>query len=367
MIDAGRLDRHFPQRPAGYFDHASTGTVPVDVVAAVGRVAGALGGGETGSARWAEETDAATDLLALDLGTTPERLEVLANTSTAVNAAARAIPFAAGDEVLVLADDFPSVRLPWTTIPGITIRELRPGDGDERTSVVVAALRDRTRVVAVTHVHASTGTVLDLERLGAACRQAGVLLVVDAAQAAGLLPGAARHADVYIGASYKWLLAGFGAAVVATSERFDEQAEPGLLGYRNARPSPRLVVGHRNLFGLAALATAARVRHAIGLDAIREHTLGLVARIEDAAAALDLPLGSRHAGAGIVSLAVDDAAGLARSLRERGIIVAVRDGLLRVSPYLTTHDADVDRLLTALEDLAPAHRPSARTPGTGAR
>lgn len=367
MIDPDLIARHFPDRGTGYFDHAAVGTAPVDVAFAVARVAHALAGGVTGSHEWHEATDGATDLHAVDFGVPPDRLVVLANTGGAVNAVARAIPFAAGDEVVTFADDFPSVRLPWAAVPGITVRELDPGEGDERTSVACAAIREATRVVAVTHVHASTGTVIDLERLGAACREVGALLVVDAAQAAGLLTGGARHADVYIGAAYKWLLAGFGAAVVATSLRFDEEAVPGLLGYANAPPSRSLAVGHSNLFGLAALQAAADVRHRIGLEAIRAHTQGLIARITAGAADLDLALASRHAGAGIVSLDVLDAPALARSLRERGIVAAARAGLLRLSPYLTTHDSDVDRLLTALDDLAPRYRRGARHPGTGAR
>src|SRR5699024_3392708 len=104
-------------------------------------------------------------------------------------------------------------------------------------------------------------------------------LMVDAAQSAGLLDRAAAHADVYVGASYKWLLAGFGAAVVATSSRFNEVANPIFRGYRNPAPSPHFEVGHSSLFILAALQQATAVRHAIGTRTIRDHTLSMVEHI----------------------------------------------------------------------------------------
>jgi selenocysteine lyase/cysteine desulfurase len=352
MIDPAFLDEQYPHRPVGYFDAAAVGAVPAAVVRAVSGVAAALEGGLSGSAAWHERTDRAFEFLAEDLGVTSHRLVAAANTSDGINHAARAIPFSEGDEVLAFADDFPSARMPWTTLAATRVRHVDPGVGDERTVALLSAIDERTRVVSVTHVHASTGTTLDLSQIAEACRAVDALLIVDGAQAAGLLPLAAMHADVYVAASYKWLSAGFGAAVIATSERFDALAVPALVGYRNVPPSPRLHVGHDNLFGLAALQAAAEVRRIIGIGNVLEHTRRLIGRISEGATAAGIGLGSDHAGAGIVSLAVADAPGLVSALSVRGLIAAHRDGLLRVSPSVITTDADVDHLLEALSELA---------------
>ncbi|MDF2507010.1 MAG: putative cysteine desulfurase/selenocysteine lyase [Microbacterium sp.] len=357
MIDERAIADHFPHRPGGYFDHAAVSTVPVEVEEAVVGVARALGRGTHGSSDWHELTDDTAALLADELGVAATAVSVLANTGTAINAVARAIPLSAGDEVIVLADDFPSPRMPWRTVPGVVVREVATTVGADRTAALLSAIGPATRAMSVTHVHATTGDALDLARLHEACTSADVLLIVDGAQAAGLFPDAARHADVYVAASYKWLLAGFGAAVVATGERFDDRAVPGLIGYMNEPPSPRLAVGHSNLFGMAALQAAARVRQAIGLEPIRTHTLSLARRIADGAAELGLPPAVSEPVSGIVSLAVSEAATLTERLRDRGITTTVRDGALRVSPYLTTTHDDVDRLLSALTELAPAHQP----------
>ena len=357
MIDQRVIAEFFPRHPRGYFDHAAVSTVPAAVEASVAGVARALAGGTTGSPDWHALTDGMADLLALDLGVAPSAITVLANTSTAITAAARAIPFAAGDVVLTFADDFPSPRMPWRTIPGVVTREIAPEDGADRTEALVSALDASTRAVAVTHVHATTGATLDLERLHRACIAADALLIVDGAQAAGLLTGGAAHADVYVAPSYKWLLAGFGAAVIATGARFDEQAVPTLIGYLNAPPSPKLEIGHGNLFGLAALSAAAEFAMRSVSASVCERIASSPIACRTSAAELGLPIAQGTRGAGIVSLRVADAAASVAELAERGITATVREGALRLSPYLTTTDDDVDLLVSALADTASAHRP----------
>jgi cysteine desulfurase / selenocysteine lyase len=53
---------------------------------------------------------------------------------------------------------------------------------------LAAAAGPRTRMLAVTWVDSFTGRALDLHALGIACRQAEVMLVVNASQAVGARP-----------------------------------------------------------------------------------------------------------------------------------------------------------------------------------
>lgn len=353
MISADLQNEHFARAPRGYFDTAAVGTTPAGVSEAVGHVARALESGLSGSAMWHEFTDPVCEFLAADFGVAADRLTILANTGTAVASVAHAIAFADGDEVLTVADDFPNIRLAWTATAA-TIREVSITTETERTNEIIAAIGERTRVVAVTHVHATTGTTTDIERLHAACIANGTILVVDGAQSAGIVADVAVHSDVYIAASYKWLLSGFGGAVVATGRRFDDVARPGLVGYMNAGTPARLAVGHDPLYTYAALAAAARVRQSIGLETIRAHTSAHIERIAREADRMGF-VSITRAAAGIVSLHASDAAGLVAALRERELMTAVRGDLVRVSPYVATTTADVDRLLTVLDELAPAY------------
>lgn len=350
VIAQSMLDEHFPNRPLGYFDHAAVGTVPVSVARAVSDVARALERGTRGSAAWHAHTDDALDLLSSDFGVPAQHLTVLENSSAALNIAARSIPLREGARVLTFDDDFPSPRMPWAGIRAARVTELAPGAN--RTETLLDAIDVDVSVVSVTHVHATTGETLDLARVHAACRAVGAMLFVDGAQAAGLIPGGAAHADVYVGASYKWLLAGFGAAVVATSSEFEATAVPVLRGYMNPSPSHRLEVGHTTLFMLAALQRSALVRHEIGVELIREYTAAATLEIAQAARALGFHPLRNERGAGIVSLAVADASALQQKLNASGITTAVRDGHLRLSPHLTTTRDDIDLLIKGLTEAA---------------
>jgi cysteine desulfurase len=61
---------------------------------------------------------------------------------------------------------------------------------------VVAVLRAETQLVSIMHVNNETGVVQDVEAIGRACRERGVLFHVDAAQSAGKLPLALAAAPI---------------------------------------------------------------------------------------------------------------------------------------------------------------------------
>ncbi|MGC0367215.1 cysteine desulfurase/selenocysteine lyase [Rhodococcus sp. 27YEA15] len=364
MSDSPRSDsefiaRHFPLKPTGaYLDTGAIGLVPVGVGEALARCAQALGVGTLGSSSWEASGASAHTLIAAEYGVAESRLQSLATTGEAMNAAARAIVWEHGDEVLVFSDDFPTVRLPWRGLGhGTRVVELAPPSDENRTSALIEALSPRTRVVSVAHVHPVTGSTVDLSALGHACRDNGTFLIVDGAQSAGVLRLDLSEVDVYIGTAYKWLLAGFGFTTLVTSERFTEAAVPGLLGYANTPPSQSLVYAHRNLFGMYSIRAAAEVRLEFGLDRVARRTLEHVSRLHTELSALGFqPMAPLALSAGIVTVDGLDAAPLVAALGERGISVANRQGNVRISPYFYTSDAEIDQCLVSFAELAPLYR-----------
>jgi cysteine desulfurase len=80
---------------------------------------------------------------------------------------------------------------------GCEVTYLRPdADGLVDPGQVAAALRDDTLLVSLMQVNNETGVVHDIAEVGAICRARGVLLHVDAAQAAGKIPLDARRWNV---------------------------------------------------------------------------------------------------------------------------------------------------------------------------
>jgi cysteine desulfurase/selenocysteine lyase len=342
-------------RQAGYLDTASIGLVPPAVSTAVATCYDALALGTRGARRWRPVVEEAEAAYAAEFGVAADEVTFLASTGEALNAVARAIPWRLGDEVMVLSDEFPTVSLPWTAVTGVEVVQVDPLPGDDRLGALLSALRPRTRVVCVSHVSSFTGTRIDLDRLGEACRRSGAFLVCDGAQAAGCVPVGGNPADFYVATGYKWLLAGFGIAVLIARNSALDRVRPGLLGHGNVPPSRSLSYGHLNLPGVYALHAAAAVRREIGVERIHRHVAESVARIAEGVTGLGFTIaGDPSYTAGIVSLAgLTDAAAAAARLAKAGVSVAARGGYLRFSPYMYTTADDVDSLLNVLAEEEP--------------
>ena len=282
----------------------------------------------------------------------------LSNTTEGLNLAARGLSWRGGDRDVMAADEFASVRLAFRFVPahGAEIVAV-PMDGEAaREDRLLDALDGRTRVLAVSHVHASTGTRMDLARLARACRERDALLLVDGVQALGAVAVDASLADVYCASHFKWMLGSFGVATFVASPRARERMAPVARGYAN-EAGAGYQYAHANLPGLFALESALDHFDTVGRDAAQARVAELARALIDGLPSVGLPVVTpAGAHAGIVSAACGDAAGLQRSLSARGVSAAERDGLLRVSPHFYNTTDDVDVLRGHLRELAPRAR-----------
>ena len=134
--------------------------------------------------------------------------------SDGLNLFVNALPWAAGDRVLTTRHEHPGGLGPLLALRdrlGVELEALDIGDGgdDERTlAAFTAALERPARAILVSHVLWTTGAVLPIRRLGELARSAGVVMLVDGAQAAGATPVSVEElaVDAYAMAGHKWLL-----------------------------------------------------------------------------------------------------------------------------------------------------------------
>lgn len=100
---------------------------------------------------------------------------------------------------------------------GITVRTVDIGNGGgDVTAKILAACTSRTRAVATSHAQWSTGAVMDMASLAKACRERGILTIIDGAQSGGQVP-MDMHAygvDVYAIPGQKWLCGPVGTGAV---------------------------------------------------------------------------------------------------------------------------------------------------------
>ncbi|MDF1562562.1 MAG: aminotransferase class V-fold PLP-dependent enzyme [Deltaproteobacteria bacterium] len=140
------------------------------------------------------------------------------------------------------------------------------------------ALRPDTRLVILTHASNVLGTVQPVAEVGALCREAGVPLLVDAAQSAGLLSidVQAMQIDLLAFTGHKALLGptGVGGLVVAPGIELHHSRVGGTgadsISRRHLEGYPhRLEAGTPNLLGIAGLAAALAHLEAEGGPAAR--------------------------------------------------------------------------------------------------
>jgi selenocysteine lyase/cysteine desulfurase len=319
------------------------------------------------------DVDEARALVAGLLGAAPADIALVPSVSYGMAVACANLPLGAGQRVLLLDEEFPSVIYPWRERARDQGAEAvllpRPADHDW-TRVVLAAIDERTAVAALPVCHWTDGALLDLERISARLREVGARLAVDATQSLGALPfDVARvRPDFLVAASYKWLLGPYtvGFLYVAPEWQDGRPVEhnwiiregsedfAGLTRYRDTfQPGARRFdMGEVSNFALVPAAVVAlRQLHAWGIPALADTLAGITAEIVArttplGATAVPGPLRAGHYLG--LRFAGGLPAGLAAGLAGRGVWVSVRGSSLRVTPHLYNDAADVTRLVEAL-------------------
>lgn len=313
--------------------------------------------GYPGRFHWQAKAASVRKRLAHMLSVSEEEIEFFSGTTASLNLVACGIDWQPGDEIVVAADEFPTVRLSWQAAEraGATIRLIDIPSEAERTAALEAAVNDRTRILVAAHVHSNTGTRVDLDRLGRACRRHDALLVVDGIHALGAVPVDLSHVDIYAAGTFKWLLAGFGVAVFVCRKRAANVLKPGFRGYLNEHPPHGLQFAHANYPGLYALdASLELLGETIGWQTVHARTTQLIRWLAEDLAEGGVELVSPpDARAGLACFPVPDSEGLRDRLAAHRIYAAAKGPCLRATPFFYNSRQDIRRFADeVLRDLS---------------
>ena len=266
----------------------------------------------------------------------PEQVVFCQNATHALNIAIRSL-VKPGARVLVSGYEHNSVMRPLEALGAeITVAGRTLFDPD-------AALEDFRRLLpgkdaaVCTCVSNVFGYILPIEEIAALCREAGVPLIVDASQAAGVLPlDFSRLSPAFMAMpGHKGLLGPQGTGLLLCGER----GEPLLHGGSGSDSiSPRMPdflpdrheAGTHNVCGIAGLCAGIEYVRQKGTDAILSHERLLLktaaAELENAPG-IEIFRGKEKDQSGVLSFrcAGTDSESVAAALAERGI--CVRAGL----------------------------------------
>ena len=364
-----------------YLNHAAVAPWPRRAVAAVTRFAEANGRrGSADYAAWLATEQRLRERLA-DLIQAPstDDIALVKNTSEGLSILAQGLDWQAGDNVVGIAQEFPSNRLPWEALQdqGVAYRVLDLDTTDDPEAALEGLCDAQTRLVAVSSVQYARGLRLDLKRLSAACRRRGILLCVDAIQSLGALPFDLKRTpvDVVVADGHNWMLGPEGIALLYFAPALRPKlrlrqfgwhmiAHPGDYDRHDWTPSPtatRFECGSPNLLGIHALEASLSLLQEVGMAAVAtaiEQRIGRLMSLLDQAGfeVLTPRAPERHAGILTFRVPGADHPSLWRGLQARGVSCALRGGGIRFSPHFYTDEALLDRAVTLVKEVSAGGR-----------
>ena len=325
-----------------------------------------------------DDAETARRLSSRLFGGKAENYAIVPAASYGLSTAARAVEprLKPGDQILVMAEEFPSNVLPWRRTAlevGATLATVpTPRQGDWASAILDRI--DRTvKVLAVSTCHWTNGARIDLRPIGRACRDAGCILVVDATQSLGAMsfPLEEVDPDFLVAAGYKWLLCPYGFSLLYVSERWWDARtlEESWLVRDNARDFASLIRYSETYLPGAR-------RFDVGEKCTPSVIPGAIAALEQLAAwgvadiAASLSVINASIAAELESLGFEVPgetqrcphmfgarfphalpANLVSEMKSKGVYVSQRGDAIRFAPHLNVNQQDVVRLLSAAGEL----------------
>src|ERR1700716_3879192 len=289
----------------------------------------------------------------------PADIALIPSISYGVATAAKVLTIERGARVIVLENDHSSPVLEWQTradAQGFAVETVRRPDDGDWTSAVLAAIErpgaPRVGLASISSVHWSDGGLIDIEKVGAALRQRGASLLIDATHSVGVLTMDVRRLDpdFVIFPTYKWLLGPYGRAFLYVAKRHQGgiPLEQISAGRRNVRAenavyftdlsyvadAQRFDMGERDHFISMEMASIGMEMVAEwGAPAVAQRLLMLTERIAEGFRDIGVSLPDpRFRAPHILSLGFRNGmpAGLVEALAADGVYVAPRLGRMRV-------------------------------------
>ncbi len=183
----------------------------------------------------------------------PQNIAIIPAVSYGMATVANNIQLKAGDEILVVSEQFPSNIYSWQKLADqneATIRVIAAPEGfnkrGERWNLLILdAISDKTAVVAMPHIHWADGTLFDLKNIRKKTRLHEVLLIIDGTQSIGAYPFSIKEIqpDALICGGYKWLLGPYSIGLAYFSDYFKDgnPIEENWINRKNSEDFSKLV------------------------------------------------------------------------------------------------------------------------------
>jgi kynureninase len=322
---------------------------------------------------WEMPIDVAGEIAPL-LGAARGEVAMVPNVSLGQAAIISALDYSSPRDRIVMTElDFPSVRYVYDQLAARLGAKVVVVPSDDGVSVdedrLLAAIDERTALVAISHVLFRSAYIMDVDRICAHAHDVGALVSLDAFHSVGVIPVDVKRSgvDFLTGGVLKWLCGGPGGCFLYAAPDASARYAPALTGWQaHRRPfgfegemdyadgAARWLSGTPSIPALYAATEGPRLVRRAGIDAIRakstRQTSRLIELADERGYAVTAPRDPARRG-GTVAFDVPHAYEVAQFLLSRDIIVDYRPNAgIRIAPHFYTSDAELERAVAAVDE-----------------
>ena len=312
------------------------------------------------------------NILSRLLNSLPEELALIHNTAEGMNFISHGLRLSAGDEVILLQNEYPSNIYPWRHLEKKGVKLITAPmerSPDAFLKELKRLITVKTRAISVSAVHWCTGMPLPLEQAGKLCKENNIDFVVDGAQGVGMQPVDVRSANIdYMAFSgWKWLMGPLGLGVLFVSQKKLNHLDPVFIGtasvindkeyfpYKSElKPSAdRFTISTANFNDWVYFEAAVEFLQKLGFQTVRERIYELSGYLRDGLADLGFNVFSDYFRDYPTGIVVCERPGVAtgeimKHLRNNHVVAAERLGRVRFSPHIYISPEQIDTVLTIL-------------------
>jgi cysteine desulfurase / selenocysteine lyase len=362
-----------------YLNHAAVAPLPINTSRAVQEfVAECSLYGAQYYPRWLKiEQELREMLAALINAPSSKDISLLKSTSEGLSVIAYGLEWSHGDNIVSIAQEFPSNRIVWESLSrtyGVELRFLDLNMSNDPEGDLIELCDENTRLITVSSVQYIDGLRLDLERIGKHANANNILFCVDAIQSLGALPFdvQACGADFVVADGHKWMFGPEGLALFYTNESVRYRLNLQQFGWHMVQDpsdfersdwaiSPtgtRFECGSPNMLGIHALHASISIINEIGLETISRkiiNNIRLLIELANNNPSIN-PISStapeRISGIFSFTVAGGNSSEIVTRLMSEGVVCAQRGGGIRFSPHFYNTAAEIELALKKVESLA---------------
>lgn len=293
-------------------------------------------------------------------------IALVKNTSEALSFVAYGLQWNAGDNIVSSNQEFPSNRIVWESLGrhGVEFREADLSAGPTPEDALLALVDPRTRLITISSIQYASGLRMDLERIGAFCRQHNILFCVDAIQSIGALQFDVQkiQADFVMADGHKWLLGPEGLGLFYCRPEIRDQLQLTQYGWHMVDPlgdyttrnwqvastARRFECGSPNMIGIHALEASTGLLLENGMARVEHQLLAnnryLFEQLNQTGKVVLLNNQNEGRYGGIVTFTPRQGGldALFKHLAQHNIFCAQRGGGIRFSPHFYTPREQLD-------------------------